>query len=202
MANIPVERIGGTPWWTWALALVAVIGLIWLIVLLFGNEPDPEDRVAADTIGVVDDRAAQDPANAGMDPVGAAGTLTSLAEVREARRQDDLYGREVELSGVRAARVAGDSTFYIEDPDPSGDARLLVVLENLEESETDPAGPEGSDGVYNINEGEVMTVRGRVDRFTGAERQVTGANRDRLLPDSLYLDARRITSAEDRVRAQ
>ncbi len=43
MANIPVERKGGTPWWTWLLALLAIIGLIWLVAELFEND-EPTNR--------------------------------------------------------------------------------------------------------------------------------------------------------------
>lgn len=201
MADIPVERKGGgMPWWAWLLALLAVAGLIWLVAEMADDEPDADDFAATDGVGMTDDEL---DAEVGDPATGiATGTLTSLEDIREARRQDLLYGKRVELDSVVAESVAGDSTFFIADPDASGDARLLVVLENLAESETDPAGPEGSDGRYHVNEGEVVDLEGRVDRFTGTERQVTGQNRERLAPDSLYINAERLSSDEDQVRSQ
>lgn len=199
MADIPVERKGGIPWWAWLLALLAVIGLIWLIAEMVDDEPDADDfAVTEDTLGVAE---STDPAPAGT------GAITSLSGIWQARQQGNLYGREVRLNDVRATNVAGDSTFFIRNEDSGVDpddaeARLLVVLDELGESETYAPGPEGSDGQYNINEGEIVDIEGRVDRFTGTERQVAGQNRDRLAPDSLYINARRIASDEDQVRSQ
>ena len=199
MANIPVERKGGgMPWWTWLLALLAVAGLIWLVAEMTDDEPDADDYAATDDVGMTD--AELDDEVDGLDDGIATGTLTSLDDVREARRQDLLYGKEVDLDAVTAESVAGDSTFFIADPDASGDARLLVVLQNLRETEADPTGATGSDGRYNVDEGDVVDIEGRVDRFRGDERQVTGQNRDRLAPDSLYINAQQVTSDEDQVR--
>lgn len=201
MADIPVERKGGgLPWWAWLLALLAVAGLIWLVAEMADDEPDADDYATPDDVGMTDEELGGevDDLDAGI----ATGTLTSLDEIREARRQDLLYGKEVDLDDVAVENVVGDSTFFIQDPDASGDARLLVVLQNLGESETDPAGPTGSDGRYNVDDGDIVDIEGRVDRFRGDEPQVTGQNRDRLAPDSLYINARRVSSDENQVRTQ
>jgi hypothetical protein len=166
---------------------------------------DDVDGDADDAYVVPDDSIGVAPSGTAVSDsaLAAAGdAINSLDAVREARRNRSLYGREVALQDVRATTIAGDSTFFIQDPDASGDARLLVVLEDLGEAEPDPTGREGSDGRYNVDEGDVLDVEGRVDRFSGTERQVTGMNRDRLLPDSLYIRATRITSNTEDVRSE
>lgn len=203
MANIPVERKGGSmPWWAWLLALLVVAGLIWLVAEMADDEPDAEDfAVTEDTLGVTE------PTDPYATTPAATDTITDLSGIWTARQQGSLYGREVHLTDVRATDVAGDSTFFIRNEDSAVDpddaeARLLVVLADVGESETYAPGPEGSDGRYDINEGEVVNIEGRVDRFRGTERQVTGQNSDRLAPDSLFINAQRVTSDEDRVRSQ
>ncbi len=209
MANIPVERNdrGGIPWWAWLLGALLLLALL----LALTQCGDDETTVVDDEAGVIDD-GIDDPAFTGDDPsfagdtagitdptpAVATGALTSIEQVREARRSRGLFGREVELSGVRATTVSGDSTFMIDDPD-GAEGRMLVVLEDLGEGESTGTG-EGDDGVYNVDDGDVVNVFGRVDRFTGRERQVAGSNASRLLPDSLFIRARRLTSSTDDVR--
>jgi hypothetical protein len=200
MANIPVERTSaGTPWWVWLIGLLFLIGLVWLIAELLRDD-DPVDIAPVDPVTATDGFV-QDSARVSQ-AVGAGEAITTVDQLRERRRAGDLYGREVALNDVRVEAVPGDSSFFIVDPDASGDARLLVVLVGLGESEPDPTPREGSDGRYNVDASNNVDVYGRVDRFRGDEPAVTGANRDRLTPDSLYIRATRLSAASDDTSVQ
>ena len=108
MANIPVERKGGTPWWTWLLALLAVIGLIWLIAELFDDEPDADELPGTeDNVGMIDDTELGDD---GIGNVAATGAITSFAALAEGTAH---VGREVDLDDMNVVALAGDSSFVI-----------------------------------------------------------------------------------------
>ncbi len=40
MANIPVERSGGTPWWVWLLGLLLLGLLLWFLIGAFSDDDD------------------------------------------------------------------------------------------------------------------------------------------------------------------
>ncbi|WP_420454106.1 hypothetical protein [Rubrivirga sp.] len=65
MANIPVERTGGTPWWLWLLGLLLLGLLLWFLVdALSDDESEVDDAYVGDDVEVVDDVA---PIAAGLD---------------------------------------------------------------------------------------------------------------------------------------
>ena len=94
---------------------------------------------------------------------GASGEITSLAALSEAISTGNA-GMAVNLVGARVSALAGDSTFYIGD----GAERTLVVLEELGESQSGPG--TGADGAFNVDEGDMVTVRGTVRAFDPAMR--------------------------------
>ena len=70
-----------------------------------------------------------------------------------------MAGQSIALDNVRVTSVTGDSTFTVGD----GDQRTVVVLESLGEGESGPG--DGSDGVYDVNDGDTVTINGTVRAF-------------------------------------
>ena len=122
--------------------------------------PD-SDYVRATSLTVLD-------AASGMDPT-ASGAVTSLADLDAllASPSDGLAGRAVRLAGVSVTALAGDSTFYVGD----GAARVLVVLGGLGESARGTG--DGSDGVFDVNVGQRLTIDGELMRFRRDSRGVS-----------------------------
>lgn len=191
MANIPVERSGGLPWWAWLLGLLALL-LIGALVLSQCNDDEGVDTDVAvvsedgvSTAGDFDDDAmdtdttgdAGAMADDAMDSdgtvtAGATGAaITSLADLNRLMNDTaagDLNGRAVTLTDVAVSNVVGDSTFFV----GTGADRVLVVLENLGESQTGDG--TGSDGVFNVDTGDRVTLNGRLERFSGTMRGLSG----------------------------
>ena len=190
MANIPVERTrAGTPWWLWLLGLILLAGIIWLIAELLDDDTDDE-YVAEDSVTTVDPVQPVEPAE---PDEGAITTIAGLAGGRTA------VGREVDLDGVRVLTVTGDSSYFVGS---GADAQegALVVLENLGESETYAPGPEGADGRYNIDEGDVIDVEGVVAAFDDSVpdyADMAAADRDRALRSGVYINARQVEPAAE-----
>ena len=53
MANIPVERTSGTPWWLWLLGLLLLLALIFFLIEAFDDEPDGDEIAAVETVDPV-----------------------------------------------------------------------------------------------------------------------------------------------------
>ena len=70
-----------------------------------------------------------------------------------------MAGQAIALDNVRVMAVTGDSTFVVGE----GDTRTTVVLESLGESEYGPG--DGSDGRFDVNEGETVSIDGTVRAF-------------------------------------
>lgn len=178
MANIPVERKGGTPWWTWLLALLAIIGLIWLIAELFDDEPDADDlAVVDDDVGVVEEP---------MDDM-TTGAITSFAALTQGTTN---IGREVDLEGMEVTAVTGDSSFTIAPGTGQMDQGALIILEDMGEWRIGPG--DGSDGEYDVNEGNTIDVEGTVrafDETTPDYADMSDADRDRALRQGVYISA-------------
>jgi len=106
MAEIPVQRRGGIPWWGWLLlALLAVALLIWIF-----NDNDDDEVAVLDQPAVV-----------------ATGAITSIATVLGADGQA-LVGREVQLDDVTVQRVVGDRGFFV---GPDATHSVFVVLDQV-----------------------------------------------------------------------
>ncbi len=185
MANIPVERTGGTPWWLWLLGLLLLIGLIWFLAELF---TDDDDEVA-----VVDDVTAVDPVDFDCPAIGAD-VVTSPDQLMNVGGAD-LMGCQVDLQNVRVLSLTGDSSFVVgTSPDP--ERGILVVLRNMNESESLPAPPTGRDGDYNIDVGETLSIDGEIMSFSGTApdyAEMDTADRDRILRSGLYVAARSVS---------
>ena len=170
MATIPVEKKSGTPIWMWLLPLL-LLGLL----LAYFLTRDGDDEVATtDPAGQVDTAGpdAADPDNVdGPDgtAVGAAGTgaaatgaaggaITSVNDLY-GESLTSLVGRSVEIEDATVLSVTGDSTFYV----GADGRRFLVALSGLGEEASGPG--DGSDGRFNIDAGDRISLRGTVTRF-------------------------------------
>lgn len=189
MANIPVERKGGTPWWTWLLAVLAIIGLIWLIAELLEGEPD-EDDLATDDVGVVEEPMEQ------PEPMDADAEITSFAELADGTA---LIGREVNLDGMNVFTLTGDSSFFV-GPSADPNEGALVVLQGLNESESLPPPPTGRDGEYNVDEGDVVDIDGVIAAFDETVpdyADMPAEDRDRAMRGGVYINANNIEGVDD-----
>lgn len=174
MANIPVERKGGTPWWTWLLALLAIIGLIWLIAELFDDEPDEDDIAVVDPIDQ-------------PDPIDVDTEITSFAALASGTA---LIGRRVDLENMEVTAVTGDSSFAIAPPPGQTDQAALIVLEDMGEWRVGPG--DGGDGEYDVNESNLMDIEGTIRAFDETApdyANMSDADRDRALRQGVYISA-------------
>ncbi len=144
MANIPVEKKSGFPWW------LLLLGLLLLGLLAFFLWPnDDVDEVYEDEVVQVDP----------VEPV-STGLITSWAELQNVAERRNLVGREVAIDDLVVTRVSGDSTFFVAPEMNTEDRdRLFVVLRNMGEDER---GAMGRDGRYNVDEMDKMTLRGTI----------------------------------------
>ncbi len=179
MANIPVERTGGG-WWKWLLALLLLLGLIWLIAELFDDGDEVELAEADPVVDTVDFDC----------PAVGADFVTTLDQIMDARGAD-LVGCQVDLNNMRVVSLTGDSSFFMADgPDP--DRGILVVLQGMNESESLPAPPTGRDGMYNVDVGDVISVDGEVASFGATVpdyAEMPDEDRNRILRRGLYVNA-------------
>ena len=123
----------------------------------------------ADDDGLFETDAAMADGAGGADDAGELATVTSADMVRDGERAMlngvtvTRYqpGTRVQLQDARVLSVVGDSTFWIGTGD---DRRTLVVLSDLGESET---GAGGTDGVFDIDEGDSVSITGAFARYDG-----------------------------------
>lgn len=146
---------------------------------------------------MMDDITPADTAGAMMMPDAPAAPSTGTIT-----RTDDLYGtdlkpiigRSVELADATVLSVVGDSTFYV----GSGGKRFLVALSQLGESQSGPG--DGSDGVFKIEAGQRISLRGTVRAFDTASpvfRGLSAADRTDATTRGAFVN---VTRAADLVK--
>lgn len=188
MANIPAEKTSsGAAWLPWLLGLLALVALVWLGLELFDDEPDADEVAGLENnVGLIDDVELGDddddlllaPDTLALGTVGiGVGTITNVGALSEtiAAVRDgvvDASGLAVDLDGIEVQELTGDSTFAI----GTGDDRTLVVLSSLGESEVGPG--DGSDGVFDVNEGATISVDGTLMRYTPDMRGTSDLSAD------------------------
>ena len=189
MANIPVERDTSRPWWIWLLGLLLLGLLVWLLFELFDDEPDADEIVGTeDNVGIIDDVDLSD--DLGVEEITVEDELYEVESegVTVMRLQP---GTPVNLQNVPVYRVIGDSTFWIGRDDAR---RYLVVLAGLGESE---AGAGGSDGVFNVDDGDTVSITGAIARMVDGDRglsELTDADSEMLRQRETYI---RVNSRDD-----
>ena len=176
MANIPVERKGGTPWWTWLLALFAIVGLIWLIAELFDAEPDEDDLAVVEPVESVEQ----------PEPIDIDTEVTSFAALANGTA---LVGREVDLDDVEVVGLTGDSSFVVA-PGTGTDEGALIVLEDMGEWKIGPG--TGEDGEYDVNEGNSLDIAGTIRAFDASipdYAELSEIDRERAMRQGVYISA-------------
>ncbi len=209
MARIPVERTRKRPpLWVWLLAALALVALLGLLFELFLDEDAAGSSFVfiRPTASAISESEAATmgpetaPAGSG-DPLAtteapAAGTgsgengeLSPISDTQTIIAAPDppaLVGRRVELQGVQVQEVTGDVSFWV---GPSQGEQLLVILDEV----ATPREP--TEGRYDINAGQTITILGEIRRFPGlAEaKQLWGVSDEAKLADEqIYLHAERI----------
>jgi hypothetical protein len=183
VANSPVEKAhSGIPWWLWLLGLVLLGLLLWFLIGLFDD--DDVDTAVIDDLDAVESVETVDPVET------AAGPITSIAELADGR---NAVGREVDLDDVRVLTLTGDSSFFAgAGPDAATEAGALIVLQGMNESASLPPPPTGADGMYNVDEGDVVSVEGVLvafDETVPDYADLPAADRDRALRSGVYINA-------------
>ena len=121
-----------------------------------------DQYVRATSLTILDGAMADDMANGALGLAGLGGDLSSYV------------GRMTDIDGARVTELAGDSTFYVGD----GDQRVLVVLESLGESEDGPG--DGSDGAFDVNVGDMVSIDGEVMAFRRGMRGTGTLSEDQM----------------------
>lgn len=193
MARIPVEKKnGGTPWWAWLLGLLLLAGLIWLLVSLFDGDDEDYTSVPADTTETYTDYDTTD----AMGTTG--GTITSVSTLANGNATD-LAGRQFELSDMRVESVEDDQLFWVTPADAgtgqgSGERFLVSLREQLT-----PDQP-GTEGRYDITEGQIVTINGSVREINETDATAWGLD-DEGLQDvedrNIYLNATSVDVQEE-----
>ena len=162
------------PWWAWLLALLAVAGLIWLVAEMADDEDDYAENVEA-----VEPMAQPEPIE----------TSTAVASFSELAAGTALVGRRVELDSLRVLGLTGDSSFVVA-PGTGAEEGALVVLTDMGEWRIGPG--DGSDGEYDVNEGNAMDVEGTIRAFDESVpdyAELPSADRDRAMRQGVYISA-------------
>jgi len=149
MAEIPIERKSGIPWWVWLILALVIALLIWMF-----SGDDDADRVATDLTPVAVAPVADGPVLPGANVQDGAGPITDLAMITGASGLTAMVGRQVQLVNVQVREVVGDRTFWV---GPSADQRAFVVLNEV----PTPSQP-GVEGRYDVTTGQVINVNGTI----------------------------------------
>ncbi len=129
MAEIPVERKSGVPWWLWLFGLLLMIAVLW-----FWLGRDDRDRVVGASTAAPASSVANAPTqalNAAAASAPAMGSAASGAAVTDpgiyAATADkaSLAGREAAFTGAKVVRIVGPKTFTV----ASGGDELLVLID-------------------------------------------------------------------------
>ena len=157
-----------------------------------GDIAGPATAYYADDDGLFETDAELADGAGGADDVGELADVTSADMVREGEfaRMNGVTvtryapGTRVNLENARVLQVVGDSTFWIGDDQSR---RTLVVLTDLGESET---GAGGSDGVFNVDEGDMVSIDGAFARYADGDSglsELTDADTEALRSRSVYI---------------
>lgn len=193
MARIPVEKKnGGTPWWAWLLGLLLLAAVIWLLVSLFDGNDEDQALAPADTTAAYNDYDT-------TEAMGATGgTITSVSTLANGNATD-LAGRQFRLSDMRVESVQGDQLFWVTPADAgagqgTGERYLVSLREQLT-----PDQP-GTEGRYDITEGQILTIHGSVREINETDASAWGLDDEGLqdLEDrDIYLNATSVDVQEE-----
>lgn len=186
MAEIPVERKGGIPWWVWLLLALLLLALLWWLLA----DDDEEVAVVVPVApAVVDTDTGVVPAEAAVVGTAAAATgpITDLTAITSST-DGSLAGREVRLTGVTAGPVPDDAGFWLGG---AGGERVWVVLEEVRTPNT-PV-----EGRVDVNEGDTVDVIGTYVDNASARQGAAIPGPTQPLPEGVtrYILASRVTQS-------
>lgn len=179
MANIPVEKKSGFPWWLALLGLLLVAGLIWLFMELAPGAEEDVDVAGMDGVEAVE---------GDVDAEVAVGPLVMTGMVYDGADRT-LIGREVEMGDLKVVNVLGDATFTVASSMDAEDTALVYLDQEM------TPGIEGIEGRYDVNAGQTVTIYGSIAELTAEnvanwDLEAPGANT--FTAGDLYVIAQRL----------
>lgn len=146
MAEIPVEKKSGLPWWVWLLLLLLLVGLIWWLI---AGTNDDEEVDVVNTTPVIEETV--DPAAA---PTVAAMTVPAILANPQA-----YIGQTYTAERASVGEVATDRGFWITE---NGERMLAIVIDEPREERVD------------INQGQTLRITGGTLRDATATPDIPG----------------------------
>lgn len=173
MAEIPVEKKGGSAWWMWLVGLLVLLVIIWFIWQMFDRDrqrlnttaPAAVTGAATTTTPTSAPGAVQPGGTAAGDRVTDAGAYASTSD------KLSLVGREAVLSNVRVVRVVGPKTFTL----ASGSEEFLVLVDQDLNRAVGTLGQ--------IDQGNTINLKGNFQRLQQDEINNIASNRFRDLTE-------------------
>lgn len=161
MAEIPVEKKSGIPWWVWAL-----LGALLLIALIWWATDDDEDAAYVAP-------ATTPPAVTQEATAPVAGPITDVSVLLGGIDQT-MVGREVRLSGVNVLEAVSDAGFWIGE---SSERRIYAVLDEVRTPQT------ATEGRVDLNQGSTIDLTGTIrTRSEALQGLAAGTETDPLPP--------------------
>lgn len=134
MAEIPVERKSGVPWWLWLIGLLLIIAMLW-----FWLGRDDRDRVVgastpeaaaalASSVAITPTQALN-PAPASAPAMGLAASGAAVTDpgiYAASADKASLAGREAAFTSAKVVRIVGPKTFTV----AAGGDELLVLIDH------------------------------------------------------------------------
>jgi hypothetical protein len=226
MAQIPVQKKQGMPWWVWLLLGIVILGLLWLLMALLGDD-DNEAALAPEATQVpareVDRRdlteviqAVMTPYSPPATPIGASETPAAEATAAVTQGAETPAGAGGPITDLTTIFEEEDKTSLVgrqvdlqgetaaEVRSVVGDTTFWVgpsqdqqVFVVLSE-EQDAAGAEGR---VEVNEGQTVRLTGQVQQLPSIEeaRQQWGlseANTAELQNQEIYISAEQVEIIE------
>lgn len=145
MAEIPVTKKSGIPWWVWLILALVVIAIAWWLIA--SGDDDVETAAVSEPVPAV----------------APAGPITDLTTITTAADRSALTGREVQLTGAPVGDVVGDRGFYV----GSGDQLVFVVLDQVP-----TPGQPGVEGRYDVTTGQTINLTGSVQPVSAIPGQI------------------------------
>lgn len=179
MAEIPVERKQGVPWWVWLLGALALLGLLGLLTrgcndggAAVNTNLNGNTNLAVANLNT---NANLGTANSNINVAGvgnaSGANVTDINLFGNTADKQSLVGRRVDLQSVRVTRVLSDHLFTV----TSGSGEMFAILdENL-----DTAG--GREERIKIRTGQTLNLGGTFQRVP-TSGELTQERRTGLTP--------------------
>lgn len=133
MAEIPVERKSGVPWWLWPIGLLLIMAALWFWLgradrdrVVGASTPETAAAPASSVANAPPqalNRAADSASATYSAATGAA--VTDLGIYAATTDKVSLAGREAAFTGAKVVRIVGPKTFTV----ASGGDELLVLID-------------------------------------------------------------------------